>query len=173
MNKEIKEKFLNYFKLPDELSLEKIDERGINFRETSDGKVKFDFKSYISLYRGRNESSSPARWHVFKTYTFDPETHTWDIELNDVEFHYEKIWLIEEEMVYLNKNGVIQEAIEGRENKEEMIEEILQKVEERYERMPQAYETSEEKWNKMIQDLIEGLKSRLMEEVDAKNRQNN
>ncbi len=169
MDRGTKEKFLNYFQLPDELSLEEIEQRGRNFRETSNGKIKFDIIDHLPLLGSVGEESiGPARWHIFKTYTFDPSSHSWNAETNNVEFHYDKLLLVEEELTNLERNSLIQKTIEKGGNKSKMVEELLQKVKERFDNIPQAFETSDVKWEQMIEDLTEGLKPRLTKEIEKR-----
>ncbi len=165
MNQEVRDKFFNYFELPEDLTVEKISKRATNFRESEDGKIKFDMIRHLSLLGRFTRSESPVRWHVWSTYIFDPVSGECDDEISKVEFHYDPVLLVEEELIFLKKTGIIRQVAEEDKDVEKKVQEILDIVEDHYEDIPEAYEISDEDWNEMINDLLEGLRSKLEKEV--------
>lgn len=152
--------------MPEDLTLEKISNGATDFRKTEDGKIKFDMIKHLSLPGRFDRDVSPARWHIWSTYIFDPASGEWESSVVKVEFHYDPVLLVEEELVFLKKTGLVQDIAEKEEDREKKVEEIIETVKDYYENIPEAYETSEEKWSQMIDDLVEGLKPKLEKELE-------
>lgn len=167
MENEVRKKFFNHFNLPDDLTLEKISTRATDFRESEDGEIKFDMIRHLPLLGRPNRGNvSPARWHVSNTYTYDPSSQKWDVEVNDVEFHYDIPLLVEEELIYLKRSGKIRSVVREEDSREDMVEELIKHVIQHYEEVPEAYEIEDEEWEEMIRKMIEELEPKLKERVD-------
>ncbi len=167
MSQEVRDKFFDFFELPEDLTLEKISKRATDFRESEDGKIKFDMVRHLSLLGRSTRTDSPARWHVWSTYIFDPVSGDWENKVDEVEFHYDPVLLVEEEFVYLKKTGILQKVARKDKGVEEKVDELLEIVREYYDNLPEAYEISDDDWNEMIEDLVKGLKPKLENEIKS------
>jgi len=177
MKEDVYEKLFELLKdksleLPYGLTLQKISDRGSNFRETDDGKIKFEMERHPTPFggpTGGKSVGSPARWHESTVYTYDPKSQGWEAMIKDAKFHYDPWLIVEEEMDSLKEGGIIQDIIrkEDRDKREEMINKAINNVIRYYneQREIMVYEISDEKWEEILQVLEERLKPRLKKEI--------
>ncbi len=167
MCKNAREKFFHLFYIPDDLTLEKIDARAENFRETKEGKIEFDIMRHPTLFGEYTSpgSPSPARWHIEITYTYDPENRSWEVREGEPELQYDADMFAEREMNVIREGGTISDLLKEGYSKKEVVEKILQNLIRYFKETPTSYPLADKERNKLIKDLIEELEPLVKKDV--------
>jgi len=171
------EKLFEYLKehedLPDELSIEKIMDRGYDFREVGDDKIQFTIvrhPGFAGMHSGGRGIGIPMMWDQITEYTVDLNENSWSIELLEESLDYDASLMATTAVNDLEEGGFFDDCRREGLSKEETIEKAVNREVDYLNMMREneAEKISDEVWNRMISEYKTELSKEASEFYEIK-----
>jgi hypothetical protein len=152
--------------LPDDgLTLEKINERGYDFKEVEDDVFEFLIERHPGLFGepSRGKGIGLAAFEEEKTrYRVNLKTDEWSAEVEDRELEFDPWLMANNEIDSLDEGGFFSSLKPDKSNINEVIEDAVSTVTNYYNEFREDG-ISDEIWNKMISELEKEMREQLDE----------